>query len=900
MTTTTVAATTNEQEDVNAASENDEKGPLQSDERSNALGPYVIVSKWGYPYGGGEEFLLDSIKYAAKGLGMHTIWLCYTDARNEPYASFDVMDVNDARGGTRAAERRRGVMTLIVRVNGGFSERSVYCWLRLLRPAFVHHQGALKIEVETVCRLLRIPIMNGFHFWHGLIEMHPTYSNVRMIEHARDHKPDKHLQERMECEYDLVYVASQYMVDVAEAVCGKDVAERLWVLPPLSGVDKCHVDDDRLTGDDAPLWSGDDGKAHYITFINVHESKGGRLLLYLLQEMPDVPFLGVRTDTYRTPFDDELDRAFDAHTRARLIGRVEDVRRIYRRSRILIQASEVDETFCRVLVEACASGVPTLCSDYGNIPYLIVSDEAKRLMVVPSSETRAETYQAWKARLSGLLGNAQTVEQISRVARRNYTLLSERLMPQQTFCNAVHHMLQRVRAKPQHVALLTPWCDQGLGIQNRNYAYLLRRSGYEVFVFAFLPYTRTKHQAEPREWMLPGVTVYESRNVREEVTLGELVEFVVKYRIDAAIIAESCWDRVFSMAAELRSLGVRTYAVPNIEIVRRDEIEKHRVFHRILLNNNKCGDVMRAHGVEAERLHYVGYSIEPPIEGSFLHEQRQSAAAAGGDKARGLPGLRLDLPFFTSRSQRKQREIRFLILGGMNAVFRKYVDVVVTAFIEAQLQLFREPQPRDGVAMKLLATSQKSDDRLKPLVARIESNGMLAASDGAFDTNLFSRGNGENPYDTVKLLVWHLSADTVEHLYQWCDVVIQVSKHEGLGIGFFEAQERYKPVLTINVPPHNEIVTEEYGWILEPDDLIENDENDSGCLPAARVSVDTVKAFFLRVGRLPAKSWAREYNKKHQAIKRMVPKRREAFRDAFCAALDDETECRLRAHTVGT
>jgi hypothetical protein len=37
-----------------------------------------------------------------------------------------------------------------------------------------------------------------------------------------------------------------------------------------------------------------------------------------------------------------------------------------------------------------------------------------------------------------------------------------------------------------------------------------------------------------------------------------------------------------------KNYGVRTYGVPNIEIVRRDEIYKHNYFYKILANNYLC------------------------------------------------------------------------------------------------------------------------------------------------------------------------------------------------------------------------------------------------------------------------------------------------------------------------
>jgi hypothetical protein len=120
--------------------------------------------------------------------------------------------------------------------------------------------------------------------------------------------------------------------------------------------------------------------------------------------------------------------------------------------------------------------------------------------------------------------------------------------------------------------------------------------------------------------------------------------------------------------------------------------------------------------------------------------------------------------------------------------------------------------------------------------------------------------------NSCKLLISHLSGADIDKLYRWCDVFILISKHEGLGIGFYEAQNYGKPILTFNIPPHNEIVDEKIGWKIEPDIMRDNDENDSGCLKSARVSASTLAKFFVKIGKTSERDWRLQYKNMQREI----------------------------------
>jgi FkbM family methyltransferase len=73
---------------------------------------------------------------------------------------------------------------------------------------------------------------------------------------------------------------------------------------------------------------------------------------------------------------------------------------------------------------------------------------------------------------------------------------------------------------------------------------------------------------------------------------------------------------------------------------------------------------------------------------------------------------------------------------------------------------------------------------------------------------------GELP-SGITILDRCLSRDEILDLYEAHDVSIQVPSHEGLGLGFYESLCRSTPILSLDCPPHNEIVLEgETGWLI--------------------------------------------------------------------------------------
>jgi glycosyltransferase involved in cell wall biosynthesis len=483
--------------------------------------------------------------------------------------------------------------------------------------------------------------------------------------------------------------------------------------------------------------------------INIHRNKGGEYFLYLLKHT-DYPLLGVQTEYLSEDLDAEI--AANMRPNCKLLPRQESLRAIYASTRIMLCLSQVDETFGRVAAESMFNGLPVLSSHKGNLRYLFQHQAA-----VTSPEQCKEL-------IDSIYHDEARLEEMGRENRERY-----RAAFSEEACRAKTVELFRLyeqQSKLNNVAIFVPYCDQGLGIQGRHYQRVLQSLDYKVFIFSYRPYhvknSAKELQKEPAEWQ--GAPTYYSPNDREHVTDQELRHFITEYNIGKFIIPETCWFRVFEIAQLLRRLDVRSIAIPNIEIVRSNELKAHRYFDEIWCNNYLCKETFEAHGFT--NCSYLGY------------------------------GLPQQLP-----QQLPPAPLRLLLIGGLNAI------------------------PRKGAiqAARALRLCSRQDIRLTITVQKYGSEKLqqLCADD-----------------PRITLLSEHLSYSHLLSLYHEHHLVLHISRSEGLGIGFYEALATATPVLTLDRPPHNEIIKPNYSGYLIPGYPRPMPDNDAALIPAWYLEVE--------------------------------------------------------------
>jgi glycosyltransferase involved in cell wall biosynthesis len=297
-----------------------------------------------------------------------------------------------------------------------------------------------------------------------------------------------------------------------------------------------------------------------------------------------------------------------------------------------------------------------------------------------------------------------------------------------------------------------PFCDQGLGLQGLNYYKLLKSVGYNVHIFSLKPYNANSAlelQKDPNEWIVE--SIYYSPNDREHVKDIEVLEFIKTKNIGKCIIPEICWYRIFEIAKLLKNNDVNVYAIPNIEITKKNEMTMHKHFYKILCNNMLCKNVFDGCGINNNE--YIGYGI---FGGNNYKEKNFS-----------LP-------------------LKLLFIGGQNAFSRKNILNVCTAFVNAY---------DVNKNIMLTCTIQKTN---------------LLEVDDVNKLNAFIGHPG------ITFIQEHLTYKKIIELYHSHHICLQVSRTEGLGLGFYESVSTGTPVISLNAPPHNEIILDGVnGYLIE-------------------------------------------------------------------------------------
>ena len=184
----------------------------------------------------------------------------------------------------------------------------------------------------------------------------------------------------------------------------------------------------------------------------------------------------------------------------------------------------------------------------------------------------------------------------------------------------------------------------------------------------------------------------------------------------------------------------------------KDEIYKHTWFESILCNNKLCESIFNSYGLH--NTIYIGYGIY----NSYIE---------------------------TTKKYIPDSCLKFLFIGGMNAFSRKHILEICEAIVIAS-------QTTSNI--ELTCTIQKMND--------------LESSDSIKIKKYISHPN-------IKIIESHLTYDEIMNLYDTHHISIQVSKHEGLGLGFYEALSKSTPIITLDTSPHNEIITHGInGWVI--------------------------------------------------------------------------------------
>ncbi len=108
-----------------------------------------------------------------------------------------------------------------------------------------------------------------------------------------------------------------------------------------------------------------------VTLVNPVPEKGVERAIEIAARCPDIPFLFVESWQLSPTALDDLHRALRPYPNIRFEHRTQDMKSIYRRSRVVLAPSKWEEAWGRVASEAHCSGIPVVGSTRGGLPEAI-------------------------------------------------------------------------------------------------------------------------------------------------------------------------------------------------------------------------------------------------------------------------------------------------------------------------------------------------------------------------------------------------------------------------------------------------------------------------------------------------------------------------------------------------
>jgi glycosyltransferase involved in cell wall biosynthesis len=108
-----------------------------------------------------------------------------------------------------------------------------------------------------------------------------------------------------------------------------------------------------------------------VLFVNPVPEKGVELFFALAATCPEIPFTLLENWGLEPTWRDYCQRRAGALGNVEYLDRVDDMRPVYARSRVLLMPSVWEESFGRTVVEAQLNGLPVLASDRGALPEVV-------------------------------------------------------------------------------------------------------------------------------------------------------------------------------------------------------------------------------------------------------------------------------------------------------------------------------------------------------------------------------------------------------------------------------------------------------------------------------------------------------------------------------------------------
>ena len=419
----------------------------------------------------------------------------------------------------------------------------------------VYTYGEISIHAVRAAKRIQLPCIVGIHFWTSLVKL--GCDPIDVLGNASKHTPLPHALELLDGATQVV-ACSEYVVRCIQKIVGRTICRVQPSLPHESSLShNAYVPQSR----------------RYVLFGSVHPLKGGFIALMLARRFPEIPLLCLCPEPGSEQIADQL-RTYKHVIVQRFAKKMASA---FAMSRIAVAGSIIDETFGRFAFESCCNGIPLATSLCGNLAAIappggcVWADPAHP---DDAAECIARLYNGSPARLSTMSVAASAFA--SKFMRVH-----------------VDPSIDWFDFRPAPVAIVVPFADTGLGKQGKAYVDSLERSGIRSCVFSYCTYEREgrlwfdkRDQHDMSEYVHP--RVYYSGNNRELVTEEEIKSFVHAYGVRVVIVPELCFGAL-DILSHFRTAGVRTISVPNVELLRSDDIPRADLLvDEFAANNNQA------------------------------------------------------------------------------------------------------------------------------------------------------------------------------------------------------------------------------------------------------------------------------------------------------------------------
>jgi len=684
----------------------------------------LIVSDAGYLCaGGGEEFLYD-FGLICSEMNIKTKWIYfmkYTNNCNEPLKEEEHYYPNENYE--------------LFGIPNKWNTQKIEIEIRDYRPQWVIHQGFNREIVLNVAKKYGVPFLTGMCFWNGVIDLikvpsNKNVTNYLILENEKHHK----IHPVFSRIYQNMFSVSPFMTYAVHRINKMTPQLSIYSLSLTSRFPRLVSNEKK-----------------YITIINLHEFKGGSVALHYLEKSvkDDPPICCIHSD-FGNPnaiLAKKINNVLTIKNEGReiphlFLPRQSNLAEVYSQTKILLIPSLVDETFCRVAYEGIFYEMPMISSRHGNLPYLLC-DAAIYMNDNPGE---------WLSKIRELNQDDKIQERLRWACGRRKLWFNDDLLREQISEALLYH-----RPKyPVKVGFFGPWGDQGLGIQIRNYCRFFQCQGYPICVLGFKSYFASdknpKNQVVPGEWS--GFEVIEHKRGREEITMEDVRSFIERTKITHLIIPETCYSNVFKIAKYVQSVGIRTIAIPNMEIVRSSEIGDHVYFDELWMNYPSDEKIWNSYMEDGK----LGSNPPKIVPFGYYHDH---------------PGM-----WYKRKYWNEMSPLRFFCVGGLNSISRKSIPQIVQDFIQFQ-EIYNLPAT-------LIVYIQGKESPILP------------------------------KHSSIQVIAKSLPYNEILRLYHTYDIHIHMGTHEGLGLGFYEAIQQGCPVLTMNGEPNNEIIIDnKNGWFVD-------------------------------------------------------------------------------------